>query len=112
MYVCCADSAAVQQCLMTSSVWEAIRAVDSMAVLDTGLSQSGCSHLQDFLRETLHFWHKIIKDRLAGCVLLSNPTLHLIVSPCVFFRNTFQFTVYPSPFVHCLSFILFDLLLS
>ncbi|KAG7496949.1 RAD50-interacting protein 1 [Solea senegalensis] len=57
-------SAAVQQCLMTSSVWEAIRAVDSMAALDTGLSQSACSHLQDFLRETLHFWHKIIKDRL------------------------------------------------
>lgn len=59
-------SAAVQQCLMTSSVWEAIRAVDSMAALDAGLSQSGCSHLQDFLRETLHFWHKIIKDRLAS----------------------------------------------
>ncbi|XP_054480870.1 RAD50-interacting protein 1-like, partial [Anoplopoma fimbria] len=59
-------SAAVQQCLMTSSVWEAIRAVDNMAALDAGLSRSGCSHLQDFLRETLHFWHKIIKDRLAG----------------------------------------------
>ncbi|KAG7236834.1 hypothetical protein INR49_000212 [Caranx melampygus] len=59
-------SAAVQQCLMTSSVWEAIRAVDSMASLDTGLSQSGCSHLRDFLRETLHFWHKIIKDRLTS----------------------------------------------
>uniref|UniRef100_A0A671WNJ2 RAD50-interacting protein 1 n=1 Tax=Sparus aurata TaxID=8175 RepID=A0A671WNJ2_SPAAU len=59
-------SAAVQQCLMTSSVWEAIRAVDSMAVLDTGLNQSGCFHLQDFLQETLHFWHKIIKDRLAS----------------------------------------------
>ncbi|XP_044041303.1 RAD50-interacting protein 1 isoform X2 [Siniperca chuatsi] len=59
-------SAAVQQCLMTSSVWEAIRAVDSMAALDAGLNQSGCSHLQDFLRETLQFWHKIIKDRLAS----------------------------------------------
>uniref|UniRef100_UPI0037E73688 RAD50-interacting protein 1 n=1 Tax=Semicossyphus pulcher TaxID=241346 RepID=UPI0037E73688 len=59
-------SAAVQQCLMTSSVWEAIRAVDSMAALDTGLNQSGCSHLQAFLRETLHFWHKIIKDRLSS----------------------------------------------
>ncbi|XP_070710233.1 RAD50-interacting protein 1 [Pempheris klunzingeri] len=58
-------SAAVQQCLMTSSVWEAIRAVDSMAALDAGLNQSGCSHLQNFLRETLHFWHKIIMDRLA-----------------------------------------------
>ncbi|XP_034434244.1 RAD50-interacting protein 1 isoform X1 [Hippoglossus hippoglossus] len=59
-------SAAVQQCLMTSSVWEAIRAVDSMAALDAGLSQSGCTHLQDFLRETLHFWHKILKDRLTS----------------------------------------------
>ncbi|XP_051810022.1 RAD50-interacting protein 1 isoform X1 [Acanthochromis polyacanthus] len=59
-------SAAVQQCLMTSSIWEAIKAVDSMAVLDCGLSQSGCSHLQKFLRETLCFWHKIIKDRLTS----------------------------------------------
>ncbi|KAM6896465.1 RAD50-interacting protein 1-like isoform 1-T1 [Lycodopsis pacificus] len=59
-------SAAVQQFLMTSIVWEAIRSVDNMAVLDAGLNRSGCCHLQDFLRETLHFWHKIIKDRLAS----------------------------------------------
>ncbi|XP_028254144.1 RAD50-interacting protein 1 isoform X2 [Parambassis ranga] len=59
-------SAAVQQCLMTSSVWEAIRALDGMAVLDSKLSQSGCSHIQGFLQETLFFWHKIIKDRLAS----------------------------------------------
>ncbi|KAF3704873.1 RAD50-interacting protein 1 RAD50 interactor 1 [Channa argus] len=59
-------SAVVQQCLMTTSVWEAIRAVDTMAALDNGLNQSGCSHLQNFLRETLHFWHKIIKDRLSS----------------------------------------------
>lgn len=57
-------SAAVQQCLMTSSVWEAIRAVDSMAALDAGLNESGCCHLRGFVRETLLFWHKIIKDRL------------------------------------------------
>lgn len=71
--VLCFCSAAVQQCLMTSSVWEAIRAVDSMAALDTGLNQSGCSHLQDFLRETLHFWHKIIKDRLTGYTSTQSP---------------------------------------
>ncbi|XP_077565756.1 RAD50-interacting protein 1 [Stigmatopora nigra] len=59
-------SAVVQQCLMTSSVWDAIRAVESMAKMDTGLSRSKCAHLRDFLRETLHFWHKIIKDRLTG----------------------------------------------
>lgn len=60
----CACSAAVQQCLMTSSMWEAIRAVDSIAVLDAGLDHSQCSYLKGFLRDTLHFWHKIIKDRL------------------------------------------------
>lgn len=57
-------SAAVQQCLMTSSVWEAIGAINDLAALDAGLKHSGCSHLQAFLRETLTFWHKILKDRL------------------------------------------------
>ncbi|KAM4569749.1 RAD50-interacting protein 1 [Odontesthes bonariensis] len=59
-------SGAVQQCLMINSVWEAIRAVESMAVLYSGLNQSGCSHLQDYLRETLCFWHNIIKERLTS----------------------------------------------
>ncbi|KAM6895259.1 RAD50-interacting protein 1 [Xenentodon cancila] len=59
-------SASVQQCLMVNSVWDAIKAVDKLAALDSGLSQSGCSHLQDFLRETLCFWHNIIKDRLSS----------------------------------------------
>lgn len=57
-------SAAVQQCLMTSSVQEAIRAIDNLAALHAGLNQSGCSHLQDFLCETLNFWHRIVKERL------------------------------------------------
>ncbi|XP_061618753.1 RAD50-interacting protein 1 [Phyllopteryx taeniolatus] len=75
-------SGVVQQCLMTSGVWEAIRAVESMAVMDAGLSQSKCSHLRDFLRETLHFWHKIIKDRLAGDLEKVLTQLHWpIVSP-------------------------------
>ncbi|XP_061817223.1 RAD50-interacting protein 1 [Nerophis lumbriciformis] len=75
-------SAVVQQCLMTSSVWEAIRAVESMAKMDAGLSQSKCSHLRDFLRETLQFWHKIIKDRLAGDLEKVLTQLHWpIISP-------------------------------
>ncbi|KAK6292410.1 hypothetical protein J4Q44_G00369940 [Coregonus suidteri] len=59
-------SDSIQQCLMTNSIWEAVGAVGSMASLDVGLKESGCSHLQAFLRETLRFWHKIIKDRLSG----------------------------------------------
>lgn len=50
---------------MTNSVWEAISAVGNMATLDMGLKESGCTHLQAFLRETLHFWHKILKDKLS-----------------------------------------------
>ncbi|XP_026857994.1 RAD50-interacting protein 1 [Electrophorus electricus] len=59
-------SASIQQFLMTNSVWEAIGAVGSMANLDMGLKESGCSHLQAFLRETLLFWHKILKDKLTS----------------------------------------------
>ncbi|KAG9280328.1 RAD50-interacting protein 1 [Astyanax mexicanus] len=59
-------SDSIQQFLMTNSVWEAIGAVGNMATLDMGLQESGCSHLQAFLRETLHFWHKILKDKLAS----------------------------------------------
>ncbi|XP_035767464.1 RAD50-interacting protein 1 [Neolamprologus brichardi] len=75
-------SATVQQCLMTSSAWEAIRAVDSMAALDYGLNQSRCSHLQNFLQATLSFWHKIMKDRLTSDFEKLLTQLHWpIVSP-------------------------------
>ena len=50
---------------MTGSVWEAIRAIDSMSAAHAGLKPSGCSYLKEFLQETLTFWHKIIKDRLS-----------------------------------------------
>ncbi|ROI15487.1 RAD50-interacting protein 1 [Anabarilius grahami] len=59
-------SDSIQQYLMTNSVWDAVGAVDRMASLDMGLRESGCSHLQDFLRDTLRFWHKILKDKLAS----------------------------------------------
>lgn len=75
--ICSRSSAVVQQCLMTSSVWEAIEAIDSMAKLDAGLSSSSCFHLRRFLRETLSFWHKIVKERLTRWSTRSTPSLHL-----------------------------------
>uniref|UniRef100_A0A8C2G549 RAD50-interacting protein 1 n=1 Tax=Cyprinus carpio TaxID=7962 RepID=A0A8C2G549_CYPCA len=59
-------SDSIQQYLMTNSMWDAVGAIDRMASLDMGLRESGCSHLQAFLRETLRFWHKILKDKLAS----------------------------------------------
>ncbi|TSK13253.1 RAD50-interacting protein 1 [Bagarius yarrelli] len=59
-------SDSIQQFLMTNSVWEAITAIGNMATLDMSLKDSGCTHLQAFLRETLHFWHKILKDKLSS----------------------------------------------
>ncbi|CAF92040.1 unnamed protein product, partial [Tetraodon nigroviridis] len=59
-------SSSIQQCLMTGSVWEAIRAIDSMGAVHARLKASGCSYLKEFLQETLTFWHKIIKDRLSS----------------------------------------------
>lgn len=69
------SSAVIQQCLMTSSVWEAIESIDSMAKLDAGLSSSSCSHLRSFLRETLSFWHKIVKERLTRLATQSTQLL-------------------------------------
>ncbi|KAF7693960.1 RAD50-interacting protein 1 [Silurus meridionalis] len=59
-------SDSIQQFLMTNSVWDAINAVGHMATLDMGLKESGCTHLQAFLRETLNFWHKILKGKLSS----------------------------------------------
>ncbi|KAJ0069963.1 hypothetical protein NL108_017664 [Boleophthalmus pectinirostris] len=59
-------SSLVQQCLMTNSVWDAVSAVDKMSALVVSLKESRCSHLQNFLQQTLRFWHKILKDRLTS----------------------------------------------
>ncbi|XP_069048725.1 RAD50-interacting protein 1 [Lepisosteus oculatus] len=59
-------SDSIQQHLMTSSVQEAAKALGQMANLDLGLQESDCSHLRGFLRDTLRFWHKILKDRLSS----------------------------------------------
>ncbi|XP_023648931.2 RAD50-interacting protein 1 [Paramormyrops kingsleyae] len=59
-------SDSIQQFLMTSSIWEAVAAVGQMAKLDLSLQESGCTHLKSYIRETLQFWHKILKDRLSG----------------------------------------------
>lgn len=64
LLLCCVSDS-IQQFLMTNSMWDAVGAIDRMASLDMGLRESGCSHLQDFLRDTLRFWHKILKDKLA-----------------------------------------------
>ncbi|XP_062339516.1 RAD50-interacting protein 1 [Osmerus eperlanus] len=59
-------SDSIQQCVMTSSTWEAVGAVGRLASLDLQLQASGCFHLQAFTRDTLRFWHKILKDRLTS----------------------------------------------
>uniref|UniRef100_A0A3B3ZZV7 RAD50-interacting protein 1 n=1 Tax=Periophthalmus magnuspinnatus TaxID=409849 RepID=A0A3B3ZZV7_9GOBI len=75
-------SSSVQQCLMTNSVWEAVSAVDKMAALVVVLRESRCSHLQNFLQQTLRFWHKILKDRLTSDFEEVLATLHWpILSP-------------------------------
>ncbi|KAF6715232.1 RAD50-interacting protein 1 [Oryzias melastigma] len=50
-------SAAVQQCLMVNSVCEAIKEVDRLAALDSGLNHSSCSHLQNEFGKVLTQLH-------------------------------------------------------
>ncbi|XP_072509199.1 RAD50-interacting protein 1 [Notamacropus eugenii] len=54
----------IQQYLMTNNVPEAATTLVSMAQLDIKLQDSSCSHLLSFVRSTVKFWHKILKDKL------------------------------------------------
>ncbi|KAM4747413.1 RAD50-interacting protein 1 [Rhinophrynus dorsalis] len=54
----------IQQHLMTNDVPEAASTLVSMAELAIKLQESSCSHLLKFMRSTVQFWHKILKDKL------------------------------------------------
>lgn len=56
----------IQQHLMTNSVSDAANTLVSMAELDIKLQESSCTHLLNFIRSTVKFWHKILKDRLTN----------------------------------------------
>ncbi|XP_069485228.1 RAD50-interacting protein 1 [Ambystoma mexicanum] len=56
----------IQQYLMTNNVPEAASTLVSMAELDIKLQESSCYHLLRFMRSTVKFWHKILKDKLSS----------------------------------------------
>ncbi|XP_023375379.1 RAD50-interacting protein 1 [Otolemur garnettii] len=56
----------IQQYLMTNNVPEAASTLVSMAELDIKLQESSCTHLLSFMRATVKFWHKILKDKLTS----------------------------------------------
>nr|XP_033813798.1 RAD50-interacting protein 1 isoform X2 [Geotrypetes seraphini] len=59
-------SDSIQQYLMTNNVPEAANTLVYMAELDIKLQESSCSHLLRFMRSTVKFWHKILKDKLTS----------------------------------------------
>ncbi|XP_063783105.1 RAD50-interacting protein 1 [Pseudophryne corroboree] len=56
----------IQQHLMTNNVAEAASTLVSMAELAIKLQDSSCIHLLKFIRSTVQFWHKILKDKLTS----------------------------------------------
>ncbi|KAM8972102.1 RAD50-interacting protein 1 [Pelodytes ibericus] len=56
----------IQQHLMTNDVAEAANTLASMAELAIKLQESSCTHLLKFIRSTVQFWHKILKDKLTS----------------------------------------------
>lgn len=56
----------IQQYLMTNSVPEAASTLVTMTELDIKLQESSCTHLLSFMRATVKFWHKILKDKLTS----------------------------------------------
>ncbi|XP_077018301.1 RAD50-interacting protein 1 isoform X3 [Tamandua tetradactyla] len=63
----------IQQYLMTNNVPEAASTLVFMAELDIKLQESSCTHLLGFMRATVKFWHKILKDKLTRDELLTEP---------------------------------------
>ncbi|XP_044945608.1 RAD50-interacting protein 1 isoform X2 [Mustela putorius furo] len=63
----------IQQYLMTNNVPEAASILAYMAELDIKLQESSCTHLLTFMRATVKFWHKILKDKLTRDELLTEP---------------------------------------
>ncbi|XP_004635050.1 RAD50-interacting protein 1 [Octodon degus] len=56
----------IQQYLMTNNVPEAASILVAMTQLDIKLQESSCTHLLGFMRATVKFWHKILKDKLTS----------------------------------------------
>ncbi|XP_008828959.1 RAD50-interacting protein 1 isoform X1 [Nannospalax galili] len=56
----------IQQYLMTNNVPEAASILVAMTELDIKLQESSCTHLLAFMRATVKFWHKILKDKLTS----------------------------------------------
>ncbi|XP_039625817.1 RAD50-interacting protein 1 [Polypterus senegalus] len=56
----------IQQHMMTSNISEAASGLVALAELDIRLQESSCTHLVSFIRDTVRFWHKILKDKLSS----------------------------------------------
>ncbi|XP_049988833.1 RAD50-interacting protein 1 isoform X2 [Alexandromys fortis] len=56
----------IQQYLMTNNVPEAASILVAMTEVDIKLQESSCTHLLSFVRATVKFWHKILKDKLTS----------------------------------------------
>lgn len=56
----------IQQYLMTNNVPEAASILVTMTEVDIKLQESSCTHLLGFVRATVKFWHKILKDKLTS----------------------------------------------
>ncbi|MEE6481318.1 hypothetical protein FKM82_012829 [Ascaphus truei] len=56
----------IQQHLMTNNVPEAASTLVCMAEMAIKLQESSCTHLLTFVKSTIQFWHKILKDKLTS----------------------------------------------
>ncbi|KAG2469301.1 RINT1 protein, partial [Polypterus senegalus] len=65
----------IQQHMMTSNISEAASGLVALAELDIRLQESSCTHLVSFIRDTVRFWHKILKDKLSRDDLISEQRL-------------------------------------
>ncbi|CAH1793862.1 unnamed protein product, partial [Owenia fusiformis] len=59
-------SSEIQSALIINSVQRSVDHFSEMVDLMTSLNDSKCANLKSFLRETVLFWYKILRDKLSG----------------------------------------------
>lgn len=59
-------SSSIQTALITETMWEAVEAFQDMTNLYTDLEISSCQNLLKFHKNTILFWYKILKTKIAN----------------------------------------------
>lgn len=70
MYAYACFSAELQQAMSAKDDEQCATVFANLCDVSRSLLESPASNLRSFLKETLHYWHNLLKDKFSGQVLV------------------------------------------